>query len=204
MNFNWPIYLKGVSLSAGLIIAIGAQNAFVLRQGIKRHHVFITALISSLGDVILISIGILGAGTLIAGNQNLRIIAEWGGAAFLFYYGLRSFLSSFQTQNDENHKFKEVKSAKDAILSSLAFSFLNPHAILDTVVLIGGIGGQFREQERIWFGLGAASASMIWFFGLAYGAAWLTPIFQNPQTSKVLDRIIGLIMWGIAITLLNG
>lgn len=199
------VFLQGFGLSAGLIIAIGAQNAFVLRQGLKRRHVFATAFICALCDLTLIVLGVAGFGTLIAESDLLTQIATWGGAAFLFYYGFRSFRSALQpgTLNVETVSQRPTR-LRETVLATLAISLLNPHVYLDTVVLLGSIGASYPADQRLWFALGAAATSMTWFFGLAYGAMWLTPLFQRPLAWRILDVLVGCVMWAIAISLLRG
>lgn len=203
MNIYGPI-IQGFGLSIGLIIAIGAQNSFVLRQGLLRKHVFVTALISSLGDVILILIGISGVGSIIADNKLLINIALWGGAIFLFYYGIRSLKSALTENTLSKDRNPEISTTqKQAVTAAFAFSLLNPHAILDTVVLIGSVSSQYLGINKMLFGIGASFASVVWFFGLAYGAVWLNPMMEKPQAEKILDIIIGVIMISIGYSLIE-
>lgn len=195
--------LQGFGLGASLIIAIGAQNAFVLRQGLKRHHVFTTAAICTLCDMILIVLGVGGLGTLIATAPVLTAIATWGGAAFLLFYGFRSFRSALRPASLDTQKMPTSSGQlRNTILTVLALSLLNPHVYLDTVVLVGSIGAHYPVTLRASFALGAMLASLTWFFGLAYGAAWLTPLFQRPIAWRVLDTAVGIIMWTIALSLI--
>ena len=162
-----------------------------------------TAGISTLCDAILILLGVGGLGALIASVPALTVIATWGGALFLLLFGLRSFRSAM------------VKSALDAykasaqpvrpggtILAVLAFSLLNPYVYLDTVVLVGSVGAHYHANERVTFALGAMLASCAWFFGLAYGSAWLAPLFGRPLAWRILDIAVGCIMWTIAASLI--
>lgn len=198
-----PTIVKGFFLSATLIIAIGAQNAFVLRQGLTRRHVFATALVCSLSDAFLISLGVAGAGAVFASSPLLTAIATWGGAIFLVVYGLRSFWSALRPNSLKAARGdSQPQTLRATILAALAFSYLNPHVYLDTVVLLGSIGANFPAVERPLFAIGAMSASFVWFFSLAYGAAWLAPLFRRPIVWQVLDVLIGLIMWAIAASLL--
>lgn len=195
--------LKGCGTSAGLIIAIGAQNAFVLKQGLMKSHVFLVAILCSVIDAVLIALGIGGLGNLISSTPYLLDITKYGGAAFLFYYGAKAFWAVYSSSQairlgDDFNK----PTLKATILTLLAMSLLNPHVYLDTVVLLGSIAAQFDEEERVLFALGAMMASFIWFFSLSYGARYLSPLFQNPRAWKVLDILIGIIMWTIAISLL--
>lgn len=194
-------FLEGCGTGAGLIIAIGAQNAFVLKQGIVKNYVFVTAFICALIDSLLISIGVGGFGTILTSNILLLTIARWGGAAFLFYYGLRSFRAVFRSEFLKLDSKPEHPNLKMTLVTVLALSLLNPHVYLDTVILLGSIGAQFPTSERLFFALGAMVASFIWFFGLSYGARYLAPLFQKPLTWKILDFLIGCVMWVIAISL---
>ncbi len=195
--------LQGFGLGAGLIIAIGAQNAFVLRQGLKRQHLFITASISTLCDAILILLGVGGLGTLIANVPVITLIATWGGAVFLLLFGLRSFRSAVvKSALDSGKAPAQPVSPGGTILAVLAFSLLNPHVYLDTVVLVGSVGAHYHVNERFYFALGAILASCTWFFGLSYGAGWLAPLFKRPLAWRILDSIVGCIMWTIAASLI--
>jgi len=197
--------MEGFGLGAGLIIAIGAQNAFVLRQGLLRRRVFITALLCSLIDVLLISAGVAGFGAAISGRPILLQAAAGGGALFLFLYGLRSFASAWRPGTLGAVAVDEAAGAslRSTILALLAFSLLNPHVYLDTVVLLGGLGGRHPPAERLAFAAGACSASFAWFFSLAYGARVLSPLFNRPAAWRVLDLVIGGVMWFIAWGLLK-
>jgi L-lysine exporter family protein LysE/ArgO len=203
MNIVWlPSLLQGLGLGASLIIAIGAQNAFVLRQGLKRQRLFVTASLCALCDMLLISLGVAGLGTLIAAQPVLTTLATWAGALFLLYYGFRSFVSAMRSESLKTEETQESAHLSDTVLTVLAFSLLNPHAILDTVVLIGSVGAHYAPHERFFFALGAMAASFLWFFSLAYGAGWLAPLFRRPLAWRVLDCVVGCVMWAIAGTLL--
>ena len=201
-------YLAGIALSAGLIIAIGAQNAHVLRQGLKREYVFLVAVICSTTDILLITLGTLGFGTLIGSFPLLTKFAAWAGAGFLLIYGFLAFRSARQPHSLKVEHLPQgqspPQSLKAIILLTLAVSLLNPHVYLDTIVLIGGIAAQYPASQRIFFALGAGTASVVWFFGLAYGARLLAPLFRKPIAWRILDFLIGIIMWGIAISLVLG
>ena len=200
-GFHIPL-LKGCFTSAGLIIAIGAQNAFVLKQGLMKNQVFATALFCAFVDALLIGVGVGGLGSLFTSSPILLFVAKWGGAAFLIWYGYRSFRSIFRSQALHLKAGNEDRpSLKATLLTLAAVSFLNPHVYLDTVVLLGSIGSQFTSAERPFFAAGAMIVSFIWFFSLCYGARLLAPLFQNPKAWKVLDFLIGCIMWAIALSL---
>ena len=197
--------LKGFGLGAGLIIAIGAQNAYVLRQGIRREHVLLIATICFLCDATLISIGAAGFGHLVSSVPSLERIAAWGGAVFLAAYGLRAFYSALKPGSlDAGNDGTEIPQAGTAWAAAgvtLALSLLNPHVYLDTVVLLGSIAGQFQGVQRVWFAAGAVIASAVWFYGLGLGARWLAPLFRKPMAWRVLDLLIGCVMWAIAASL---
>jgi L-lysine exporter family protein LysE/ArgO len=195
-------FVEGCVTGAGLIIAIGAQNAFVLKQGILKNYVFITALICAIIDAILISVGVGGFGVILTSNVILLTLAKWGGALFLGYYGFRSFRSVFKSESLKLDFTPERPDLKLSIITVLALSLLNPHVYLDTVVLLGSIGAQFLPHERIYFAFGAVVASFVWFFSLGYGAAYLAPLFRKPLAWKILDFLIGCVMWAIALSLI--
>lgn len=199
------IYLKGLFLGASLIIAIGLQNAFILRQGLKNRHIFAACLTASLIDMMLIGAGVLGFGFLIERMPSLIQFITWGGAAFLFVYGAKSFHSAAHPATLDDNKAKGMMkegSLKETILILAGVSLLNPHVYLDTVILIGGLSASYGEVGKYWFGGGAASGSLIWFFALGYGARLLSPLFARPRAWQILDILIGLTMWGIALSLL--
>lgn len=195
-------FLEGLGTGAGLIIAIGAQNAFVLKQGILKNHVFMTVFVCSLIDTLLICAGVGGFGTLLTSNAFLLGLARWGGAAFLIYYGFRSFRSVLKPEALILEKGNQRLSLKMTLLSIFTLSLLNPHVYLDTVVLLGSISAQFPAEERLFFGGGAVLASFLWFFGMGYGARYLAPLFRKPSAWKILDFLIGCVMWGIALSLI--
>jgi L-lysine exporter family protein LysE/ArgO len=204
MSQPWLLALaQGFGLGASLIIAIGAQNAFVLRQGLKRQHVFLIASLCTLCDMLLISLGVTGLGALITAIPALTIVATWGGAIFLFIYGLRSFRAASKPESmNEDPSIDQSVRKHDIILAVLGFSLLNPHAFLDTVVLIGSVGAHYAAGTRIFFALGTMLASFVWFFSLAYGAGKLAPLFRHPRAWQILDIAIGCLMWIIAGTLI--
>ncbi len=195
------VYIEGFLTGASLIIAIGAQNAFVLKQGLLCSHVFTIALLSALIDAGFISFGVIGLGYLFTSSDVLMLVARYGGALFLFIYGLRSFRAIFKNEVLHLQKKGRPLSRTAAITATLALTFLNPHAYLDAFVLLGSIGGQFEELERPIFALGAITASFVWFFSLAYGARFLAPLFQRPIAWKILDGFIACVMWSLALML---
>lgn len=194
--------VQGFAVGAGLIIAIGAQNAFVIRQGLMRKHVMAVAAVSTLCDISLIAVGVAGVGTAIAASRTVTAIATWGGALFLLFYGLKSFRSAAEEKSLEVETATAAKSLRSTAAAALALSLLNPHVYLDTVVLVGSIGAHYVGSERFIFAVGAMAASSVWFFGLAYGASLLAPLFRRPVAWKILDIAVGCMMWGVAAGLL--
>ncbi len=188
-------FLTGLSL----IVAIGAQNAFVLRQGLARQHVFLVVLVCALSDAFLIALGVLGLGTVIQSLPVLIEVIRWFGVGYLIWFGISSLRRVFKTESLEASD-KAAASAKATVLTTLSLTFLNPHVYLDTVIFIGGLSHQFGDQT-IFFAIGAITASFIWFFGVGFGATKLSPIMAKPIFWKILDGLIALIMFGIALSL---
>jgi L-lysine exporter family protein LysE/ArgO len=195
------VLLAGFSLGMSLILAIGAQNAFVLKQGLKQQHVFVVCLICALSDAILISAGIAGFGVIVPKFPLIEQIARYAGAAFLFFYATVSFRTFFTTEHTLKAGGKEVTSTVTAALTCLAFTWLNPHVYLDTFILLGSISTQYDGQQLA-FGVGAVTASFVFFFSLGYAAKLLIPVFKNPKAWKVLEFIIGFVMLALGISLL--
>ena len=196
-------FVTGFATSAALIIAIGAQNAFVLRCGLRREHVLAVVLVCALSDALLITLGIAGLGALVQRSPTLLLAARYGGAAFLIGYGViaarRALHASALTV--ENGAPTTLRAT---VAACLAFTYLNPHCWLDTVVLLGSIASQQPEGSRIAFGIGATAASFVWFFALGFGARALRGLFARPAAWKVLDAAIAVVMWAIAASLLIG
>jgi L-lysine exporter family protein LysE/ArgO len=195
--------LEGFLLGAGLIVAIGAQNAFVLRQGLLRRHVFAVATLCAASDALLIAAGVAGLGTLVRDNAAALTVVALVGAAFLFVYGLIAFRRALKPGRLEASRGGEGTLAA-ALATALALTFLNPHVSLDTVVLIGGLSARHAGRGAIAFGVGAAFASVVWFYTLGFGARLLAPVFARPGAWRVLDVAIGIVMWVIAARLLAG
>jgi len=195
-------FFSGFLLGGSLIVAIGAQNAFILRQGLLRQHVFLLCLICALSDAVLIAAGVAGLGALIARSPSLITVVTLGGAAFLLAYAMFAFRRAMKPDALVAAK-GGGGSLKAAIAACLAFTFLNPHVYLDTVLLVGSLSGRHEGAARIAFGVGAASASFVWFFALGYGARLLQPVFARPAAWRVLDVLIGLVMAALAASLLG-
>lgn len=196
--------LKGFSASSGLIIAIGAQNAFVIRQGLRREHLLLTALMCSLIDAVLIVFGVVGFGYYISEYPLLIELTKYFAAVFLFIYGLIALRSAFK-KNSLRSSVDECSaiSLRRIIVSLLAFSLLNPHVYLDTVILLGSIASQQPVHEQKYFALGAIGASFAWFFSITFGAHLLAPFFQKENSWRIIDGLIAIIMWVIAFNILN-
>ncbi len=193
-------YLKGMGTGAGLIIAIGAQNAFVLSQGLRRTHTLVIPAICALCDAILVTAGVAGLGRIVATTPVITKIAGTGGAIFLFFYGLKAFYSAFGSNRLEADSAGPM-SRRTAVLATLGVTLLNPHVYIDTIVLLGSISGQFQAPAHLAFGAGAVSASFLWFFILSLGAGFLAPLFRTPRAWRILDAFVGTIMWSIAASL---
>ncbi len=193
-------YMQGLGTGAGLIIAIGAQNAFVLSHSIRKNHHLKICLVCALCDAVLITFGVLGTGELIASNPMLLKPAAWGGAAFLTWYGIGAFRSAIKGGRLNEEEVSETN-LRSLIALTLAITLLNPHVYLDTVVMVGSISGQYAGDGRYAFGLGAITASFLWFYTLGFGGQALAPLFKKPRTWRILDTIIGVTMWSIAFTL---
>lgn len=196
--------IKGFFASSGLIIAIGAQNAFVIRQGILRQHLFITALLCSVLDSFLISLGVLGFGRLLDGIPDLLFWAKYFAIGYLLLYGALSLKSALTKKSTELLTPTSTYSLKRTVLIILALTLLNPHAYLDTVVLLGSIASQQEPHLQIFFGLGAVGASFSWFFGLSYGTTKLSRLLNTARALKIMDTVVAFIMWTIATSLLFG
>ena len=196
-------FLSGFSISLSLILAIGAQNAFVLKQGLKKHHVLLVCSICALSDAVLITCGVLGFGAVVQQFPIIETIARYGGAAFLGVYAAMSFYSAFTTTHKLNPEGELPASLASTAAACLAFTWLNPHVYLDTLVLLGSVSTQF-ETARVAFTAGAVSASFMFFFSLGYGARALIPVFTKPIAWKILEFVIGLVMLAIALALIVG
>ncbi|MGG7565903.1 LysE/ArgO family amino acid transporter [Rhodovulum sp. DZ06] len=198
-----PAALAGFATGFSLILAIGAQNAFVLRQGLARTHVFWVCLTCAVSDAVLVIAGVAGMGALIAGNETLRLVMTWGGAAFLLAYGALRLRAAWRGEAMAMQGAAE-QSLRAALLATLAFTWLNPHVYLDTLALIGAISTDFPPADRPAFAAGAVTSSFVFFFGLGYGARLLAPLFALPAAWRVLDVLIAAVMWTIAATLILG
>jgi len=192
---------QGFTLALSMIIPIGSQNSMLLSQGISKNHHLMTAGLFILYDAILISLGVLGGSLILSSNELLFTLLTWGGIAFLLSYGALSIKTAFVGVKTDDNKVVTQKSVKVVVLTSLIVTFLNPHAYIDTVMVIGSVGGQYSGDAKIYFLIGAISASMVWFSALALGAAKLSVQLSKPKVKGVIDCAIGLVMWFIAWSL---
>ncbi|WP_440063639.1 LysE/ArgO family amino acid transporter [Pseudomonas syringae] len=197
----WQSYLNGLLIAAGLIMAIGTQNAFVLAQGLRREHHVAVAMLCIVCDAILVAAGVFGLANVLAQNPALLAVARWGGVIFLSWYGLQALRRACSRQSLEHSAAVDRKSLRTVLLSALAVTLLNPHVYLDTVLLIGSLGAQQGVPGA--YVAGAASASLLWFSSLALGAAWLAPWLARPATWRMLDLMIAVMMFSVAFQLIR-
>jgi L-lysine exporter family protein LysE/ArgO len=191
----WQSYLNGLLVAAGLIVAIGAQNAFVLAQSLRREHHLPVAALCVLCDAVLVAAGVFGLAAVLAKSPALLAVARWGGAAFLLWLGIQALRRALSPQALQQQD-SGPRSRRAVLLAALAVTLLNPHVYLDTVLLIGSLGAQQPVPGA--YALGAASASLLWFFSLALGAAWLAPWLARPATWRLLDLAVAAMMFAVA------
>lgn len=198
------IFTKGFVVSGGLIVAIGSQNAFVLKQGLLRQHISSIIAICFICDSLLITSGVLGLGYILKNIPWLATLLAALGSLFLFWYGASAFRKAWHGGDSLNLTDNlEKKSHLQIVSLTLALTLLNPHVYLDTLIIIGGVGGTLAETEKPWFLFGALVASFTWFTSLGFGARLLTPLFKKPRTWQILETLIGIMMWWIAIELVT-
>ncbi|MGN5350840.1 LysE/ArgO family amino acid transporter [Ralstonia sp. L16] len=197
------VFLQGLAVSLGLIVAIGAQNAFVLRQGLRREHVGSVVLFCAMADALLVLAGVLGMAHALGERPNLARILALAGAAFLLLYGLQALRRARHSSQLRAAADGDGLSRGAALAQAAAFTLLNPHVYLDTVLLVGSIGAQQAAALRGWFVAGAGSASLFWFVTLGFGARWLAPWFARPRAWQVLDGLIGVTMLMLSALLLR-
>ncbi|MFA3918116.1 LysE/ArgO family amino acid transporter [Ruegeria hyattellae] len=193
-------FIPGFFLGFSLILAIGAQNAFVLRQGLRHTHVFAVCLTCAISDALLIAAGVAGFGALATAVPWFEPLMRYGGAAFLIVYGARSFQAAWRGGEALQTRNGAGAGLGATLATLLALTWLNPHVYLDTVVLIGSVSAQY--PDRLSFGLGAVTSSFVFFYSLGYGARLLAPLFARPRAWQVLDVLIGVVMWAIAAKLI--
>lgn len=197
----WQSYLNGLLVSLGLIMAIGTQNAYVLAQSLRREHHLSVALLCILCDAVLVAAGVFGLANVLAHNPTLMAVARWGGVVFLLWYGAMALRRALSPQSLAQGDADGQRSRRAVLLTALAVTLLNPHVYLDTVLLIGSLGAQQAVPGA--YVAGAASASVLWFSTLAIGAAWLAPWLARPTTWRLLDLMVAVMMFSVALQLIR-
>ena len=190
-------FVSGFLISISLILALGPQNVFVMRQGLLRSHVFAACLVCSISDALLIGAGVLGVGLFLSEMEELAIWMSIGASIFLIFYGCLRIKSALDPKGLEVGD-NESQDLWPTILAGLAFTYLNPHVYVDTLFLIGGASSSYVGDEKLMFGMGAATASFVFFFSLGYGAKRLSPILNNPESWKIIDLFIAGVMFTVA------
>jgi L-lysine exporter family protein LysE/ArgO len=203
MTQTWTVLAQGFSSTAVLIVAIGAQNAFVLRQGLRREHVMAVVAVCVLSDAVLINVGVWGMGTAAATHPALALGARVFGALYLIVYAWRSLQRAWSPQALAADAAHQRTPLAQVLGTTFALTWLNPHVYLDTVLLLGSMASPFAGMERAAFAAGASLASAVWFTTLGWGARWLAPLFATPQAWRILDAGIALLMLGLAALLLR-
>ena len=197
----WPAALAGLGLGLSLIVAIGAQNAFVLRQGLRLEHVSAVVAVCAFSDAVLIGAGVLGAGALLLAHPDLLTVVCLAGAAFLLTYGA---MAARRVMRPAAALAADASGARTGlavtVVTCLALTWLNPHVYLDTVVLLGSLSSTY-DGDRWWFGAGAMAGSLGWFAGLGFGARLLRPVFARPTAWRVLDLLIAIVMTALGVSL---
>lgn len=189
-------FIPGFLLGLSLIVAIGAQNAFVIRQGLTKQHVFLVVAICAIADAALIAVGIAGLGAVLLSLPWLLEIIRWFGVVYLSWFGVRSIMSAFKNESMDASGGQSLSKGK-VVAAVLGFTLLNPHVYLDTVILVGSVGNQFGE-DRWYFGAGAMLASLVWFTSLGFGARAASGLMSKPVFWRVLDSVIAVVMFAIA------
>lgn len=203
MTQTWTVLAQGFSSTAVLIVAIGAQNAFVLRQGLRREHIMAVVAVCALSDAVLINVGVWGMGTVAATHPALALGARVFGALYLVLYAWRSLQRAWSPQALAVDAAHQRTPLAQVLGTTFALTWLNPHVYLDTVLLLGSMASPFAGMERAAFAAGASLASAVWFTTLGWGARWLAPLFATPQAWRILDAGIALLMLGLAALLLR-
>ena len=198
-----PVFTQGFFLGLGLIVAIGAQNAFVLRQGLRREHVGAVVLFCALADAALITAGVFGMARALGDRPQLARALALAGAAFLAWYGWKAFQRMRRAGGLQAATGGGALGRRAALAQAAAFTLLNPHVYLDTVLLVGGLGAQQPAPLQPWFAAGASTASLAWFSLLGVGARWLAPWFARPTAWRVLDGLIGVTMAVLALLMVR-
>jgi L-lysine exporter family protein LysE/ArgO len=198
---HWSVFTTGFALGATLIIAIGAQNAFVLRQGLRREHIAAIVLFCIVADVVLMTVGVAGLANVLGSEPVLTGALTLGGAGFLGWYGVQALRRAFRPQSLRVAEGDQAMPLRAALAQAAGFTLLNPHVYLDTVLLLGSVGARQPVDMRAWFVGGAALASGAWFSSLGFGARLLAPLFVKPRAWRVLDSLVGVTMLTLAVLL---
>ncbi|WP_118988170.1 arginine exporter ArgO [Photorhabdus sp. CRCIA-P01] len=191
-------FVQGFFLSAAMILPLGPQNAFVMQQGSRRQFHLMSATLCAISDGFLIGVGVFGGSALLSQSTLLLQFVTWGGVAFLFWYGWGALRVVLFANIELAQVNNSVKNRWRVIAIIFAVTWLNPHVYLDTIVVLGSIGGQLSSELRPWFTFGAASASVSWFFSLSLLAAWFSPVLSKPLSQRIINGFICIIMWYIA------
>ena len=191
------VLLTGFLTGLGLIVAIGSQNAYVLRQGLRRQHVLLIVTVCSLGDIALELAGVLGMGAIVDAHPDAVRALKWFGAAYLLWFGINAFRSA-RKASVMDPADAPAESRTKTVLTVVGLTFLNPHVYLDTVVMIGSLANSHGPSGRWWFYVGSVLASIVWFAALGFGAKALTPLVRNARTWQVIDVIVGVMMFAFA------
>jgi len=205
-----PTFIEGFAISIGLLLVIGPQNFYVLRQGLRQRHLFAVTTTSFLSDTVMIALGVLGVGQLFADNPGVAYMLGWGGLAFLLWFALKAVKGVIKPDAMTDARIEASagdaagQGVRVAVLHALAFAWLNPWAYLDTMVLIGGVSVRYEaDAARVAFMIGATVASACWFYSIGYGAKKAAPLFKKPITWRALDGMIALVMLTVAALLLQ-
>ena len=189
---------EGAVISLSLIVAIGAQNAFVIRQGLSDRHVFLVCTICAFSDAALIALGVFGFGEIISNLENISELIRWFAISFLIIYPIMRFKAAYNGNTLDIDEEESLVSAKKTAIITLGFTWLNPHVYLDTTVLLGTASLQFQGDEKIAFAIGAMTSSFLFFYSLGFGARRLAPLLKTKKVWRIIDIIIGLVMIWIA------
>ncbi|MEM6162309.1 arginine exporter ArgO [Erwinia sp. P6884] len=195
------VFFQGMALGAALILPLGPQNAFVMNQGIRRQYHLMTAGLCTLSDIVLICAGVFGGSALLTQSALLLNLVTWGGVAFLLWYGWGAIRTALSGNIDLVRADIQKQSRWRIIATMMAVTWLNPHVYLDTFVVLGSLGGQLPAAARTWFALGSAIASLLWFFSLALMASWLAPRLSTTRAQRIINALVGMVMWVIALKL---
>lgn len=204
MENVWAALINGFVISLGLIVAIGPQNAYVIRKGLVKRHVFLVSTACFIGDVVLILLGAGGVGALLEEGAPITLVVAALGVVFLLWYGSKSLQDALKPHTitradiDAAGKKAHGKGWVPVLLMALALTFFNPHAYIDTLVILGGLAAQYTLEPRIYFTLGAIAGSGVWFYGLGFGAGFFAKTFENPLAWRILDLFVAVIMWSAA------